>query len=236
MNRAVLLQKLQGIYQRLVLGDRTLAGKVAEWKRLAKAGHPRAKVVYNSLAVLHWRKRDVAAFARAEVFYNRLRAYDRAAHAELRSLVGRERAGDPKAQAIFSALKAVHHKRKASLWSQGPGAPSTGYYPMPSQNRVGIEIPAAPYTRHEAMSRFLPLTPQAEAMLVGLIHETIASVGRAQAVERLQRAPGVQRMLGAAASVAPFVMSTTPRSSATTSTPKPFLSSTVRTSTLSPMR
>lgn len=187
MNRSVLLQRLQGIYQRLVLGDPTLTRKVAGWKKLAKAGDPRAKVVFNSLAVLHWQRQDTLAFAKAETFYNRLRAYDRQAHAELRQLVGRKNAGDAQAKALFSTLKAVHHKRKASLWSNGPGAPQTGYHAMPSHHRVGIDIPGAMNQlgqygqqwlggQYPQRQMYLPLTPQAVAMLVQLIQQVLATI------------------------------------------------------------
>lgn len=194
MNRSLLLQRLQAIYARLVLGDRATASRVAQWKRLAKAGNPRAKVAYNSLAVLHWARRDKLAFARAEIFYNRLRAFDRQAHAELRQTVARKNAGDRQAQAWFSTLKAVHHKRKASLWTTGPGAPSTGYHPMPTYHRVGIDIPGAmnqlgqmanAYIPQPPPQMYLPLTPQAVAMLLQVINQILAMARAGGAVRSM---------------------------------------------------
>lgn len=252
MNRSVLLQRLQSVYQRLVLGDPALTRKVAEWKRLAKAGHPRAKVVYNSLAVLHWRRRDTMAFAHAEVFYNRLRAYDRRAHAELRQLVERKNAGDAKAKALFSTLKAVHHKRKASLWSNGPGAPQTGYHPMPSHHRVGIDIPGAlnqfgqygqqwlgggQYPQPQAQM-FLPLTPQAVAMLVQLIRQVIAGMGggfvRSLNPDDLDMSPRMMDDAGPApfspqfeGEFKPRIVTTTPRAKTSSTVIQPKLSTTV---------
>ncbi len=239
MNRTVLLQRLQGVYQRLVLGDTALARKVAEWKRLAKAGNPKAKVVYNSLAVLHWQRRDTLAFARAEVFYNRLRAYDREAHAELRRIIGRKNAGDPQSTAFFSILKAVHHKRKASLWSNGPGSPQTGYHPMPSHHRIGIDIPGALGQMSQygqqwlgAPAPYLPLTPQALAMLIQLIQQVLA--GARPMLDR-----SVNPSYDAAqASVAPVmadewkprIMSTTPKPATMSLALKPVLSSTAQMS------
>lgn len=246
MNRSVLLQRLQGIYQRLVLGDRALAGKVASWKRLAKAGDPRAKVAYNSLAVLHWNKRDKYAFARAETFYNRLRAYDKQAHAELRQLVSRKNAGDAAAQASFSALKAVHHKRKASLWSNGPGAPQTGYHPMPSYHRVGVDIPGALNQfgqygqqwlgglQQPQPQMYLPLTPQAVAMLIQLIQQVLASAGGGGMVRSLNpdnmdsaASPGGGFNPQIDGAFKPHIVTTTPKSSVSSTVIKPKLSTTM---------
>lgn len=216
MDRSVLLRRLQNVYQRLVMGDPALTRKVAEWKRLAKAGHPRAKVVYNSLAVLHWNRKDNLAFAKAEVFYNRLRAHDRQAHVELRQIVTRKNAGDAMARAMFSILKAVHHKRKASLWTKGPGSPRTGYYPMPSQHRAGIEM--APMT-----SPYLPLTPQAIATLVGRIRSILATA-------KLVRAADGGVMRATSSMVKPRLMTTVPVAKVTTTVQPAVLASTVQTS------
>lgn len=244
MNRSVLLQRLQDVYQRLVLGDPALTRKVAEWKRLAKAGHPRAKVVYNSLAVLHWSRRDNLAFAKAEVFYNRLRAYDREAHAELRQIVARKDAGDPHAKAFFSTLKAVHHKRKASLWSNGPGSPQTGYHPMPSHHRVGIDIPGAmnqfgQYGQQwlgaaQQPQMYLPLTPQAIMMLIQLIRQALMTAqGGGMMVRSLNpdMAPSMDTMPSAGPVFSdefrPRIVTTTPKPATTSLALKPILSSTV---------
>lgn len=250
MDRSVLLQRLQGVYQRLVLGDPALTRKVAEWKRLAKAGHPRAKVVYNSLAVLHWNKRDKYAFARAETFYNRLRAHDKQAHAELRQIVARKNAGDPKAQATFSTIKAVHHKRKASLWTNGPGAPTTGYHPMPSYHRVGVDIPGAlnqfgqygqqwlgGLQQPPQSQMYLPLTPQAIAMLIQLIQQVLASGGGGYVIRERSMNPDEMDSFAAPGEAAfapnfsdefkPRIVTTTPKSSSTSTVIKPKLSSTI---------
>lgn len=251
MDRSVLLQRLQNVYQRLVLGDPALTRKVAEWKRLAKAGHPRAKVVYNSLAVLHWRRRDTLAFAQAETFYNRLRAYDRQAHAELRQIVSRKNAGDPKAKAFFSTLKAVHHKRKASLWSNGPGAPQTGYHPMPSQHRVGVDIPGVinqfgqygqqwlggTYPQPQQPQMFLPLTPQAIAMLIQLMQQVIAAARGAGLVRSMNPDLDASPMPLDASPMPvsptftdefkPRIVTTTPKPATSSVALKPILSSTV---------
>lgn len=247
MNRTALLQRLQNVYQRLVLGDPALTRKVADWKRLAKAGNPKAKVIYNSLAVLHWRRQDTMAFAHAEVFYNRLRAYDRQAHAELRQLVSRKQAGDPKAKALFATLKAVHHKRKASLWSNGPGAPQTGYHPMPSYHRVGIDIPGTmnqlgqlgqqwlgnAYPQQPQM--YLPLTPQAVAMLVQLIQQVLAGMRGGgglmmdRSVRPMEDAPsgdGLQSLMAESSQALKNVFSTTPRPATQTVIPKAVVTST----------
>lgn len=254
MNRTALLQRLQNVYQRLVLGDPALTRKVADWKRLAKAGNPKAKVIYNSLAVLHWRRQDTMAFAHAEVFYNRLRAYDRQAHAELRQLVSRKQAGDPKAKALFATLKAVHHKRKASLWSNGPGAPQTGYHPMPSYHRVGIDIPGTmnqlgqlgqqwlgnAYPQQPQM--YLPLTPQAVAMLVQLIQQVLAGMGGMVRSSNLDSsaAPLGPMSPSFADEFKPRIVTTTPKPAITSLALKPILSSTVQlsrpTSALSTLR
>lgn len=248
MNRSVLLQRLQGIYQRLVLGDAALTRKVASWKRLAKAGDPRAKVVYNSLAVIHWTRRDRLAFAKAETFYNRLRAYDKRAHAELRQLVSRKNAGDAMAQAMFSTLKAVHHKRKASLWATGPGAPTTGYHPMPSYHRVGVDIPGAlnqlgqygqqwlggAYPAPPQPQMYLPLTPQAVAMLVQLIQQVLASAGggmvRSMNPDALDSFASPQDSFASPSfsdEFKPRIVTTTPRSTTSSTVIKPKLSTTV---------
>lgn len=216
MDRSVLLQRLQNVYQRLVMGDPALTRKVAEWRRMAKAGDPRAKVVYNSLAVLHWSRKDNLAFAKAEVFYNRLRAYDRQAHAELRRLVARKDAGDAQARTSFSALKAVHHKRKASLWTKGPGAPRTGYYPLPSKHRVGIEM--TPMT-----TPYLPLTPQAIATLVGRIRDILATA-------KLVRASDGGVVKARTMMVKPHLMTTTPAARVSTTVQPAVLASTVQSS------
>jgi len=250
VNRAALLQRLQGVYQRLVLGDPALTRKVAEWKRLAKAGDPRAKVVYNSLAVLHWNKRDKYAFARAETFYNRLRAFDKQAHAELRQIVQRKNAGDPQAQAVFSTLKAVHHKRKASLWSNGPGAPQTGYHPMPSYHRVGVDIPGALNQfgqlgqqflgglQQPQQSMYLPLTPQAIAMLIQLIQQVMASSGGGYVIRERSMNPDEMDSFSAPGDASfappsfsdefkPRIVTTTPKPSGSSVVVKPKLSSSV---------
>lgn len=250
MNRSVLLQRLQDIYRRLVLGDPALTRKVADWKRLAKAGNPKAKVVYNSLAVLHWNQRDKYAFARAETFYNRLRAYDKQAHAELRQLVARKNAGDPQAQAVFSTLKAVHHKRKASLWSNGPGAPQTGYHPMPSYHRVGVDIPGAMNQlgqygqqflgglQQPQQQMYLPLTPQAIAMLLQLFQQVLASAaGGGYVIRERSMNPDEMDSFAAPGEAAfapnfsdefkPRIVTTTPKPATSSVVVKPKLSTTV---------
>lgn len=247
-NRAGALRRLQAVYARLVLGDPVLARKVAECKRLAKAGDPQAKVIYNSLAVLHWNRRDRLAFARAEVFYNRLRAYDKQAHAELRRLVSRKNAGDRQAQALFSTLKAVHHKRKASLWTTGPGSPTTGYHPMPIQHRVGIEIPGLGnvpipnFNPQPQPQMFLPLTPQALTMLIQLFQQVLAMSGGQQTLFRsvapMDDVPMASSMpqggLGPLATsvVRPSVVTTTPKPAIMSTVPQARLSTTVQSSAL----
>lgn len=176
-NREELLRRLDNVYQRAVLGEKDVVQQIAAWKKAAKEGNPKAKICYNSLAALHWARKDQWAFAQAEIFYNKLAAQDRDAHQKLSLLVERKKKGDSRAQATFSTLKAVHHKRKASLWTKGPGSPSIGHYPMPYYHRPGIQF--GPNTGNELILPTLPLTPQALAMLFELM-QTVLSLAPAE--------------------------------------------------------
>jgi hypothetical protein len=136
-----LLSRLEGVYTHVVKRDRPVMARVLAWKQRGKAGDRRAAIAYNTLAVIHWKRRNPTLFRKSEIFYNRLMARDPAAiHTFQGQVLSRAKAGDMNARRVYASLKAVHLRRKASVWTMGPGSPQIGYHPMPSQHRVGIEF------------------------------------------------------------------------------------------------
>lgn len=131
----------------------------------------------------------------AEAFYGRLRAREPAARGRLQVLLAYARAGHPEAVRVYGKLAAIHQSFKrgggrVAGTNRRPGAPRTGYYPMPGVHRAGIETPGrtgvptpwdlphrvgttvGPFGTMDPLQQimsFLPLTPQALAGLLGMI-------------------------------------------------------------------
>ncbi len=138
----VLVAKLEAVHQRAVSGDREAVHFIKSLKTRALAGEDKARRVYNTLAVIHWKKQKGGDYDRAEAYYLRLKAREPQAQAKFQTLITRVRSGDPEARTLFSVLKSIHHKFKSSAFSDGPGAPRVGGYGLPQEHRAGIIIGA----------------------------------------------------------------------------------------------
>jgi hypothetical protein len=173
-------QKLGLLLSRALKGDKNSTLALRRIRAKAQAGNQEAKVYHNTLAVLHWKRREgEKKYALAEAFYGKLMHKDPAARSRLARIVQGMRAGDPECLKVFRVLKSVHHKYKASAWT-GPGQPKIGGYGMPNIHRAGIDIPGlgnipipgAQYYPTPGINPYgnpLPLNPQSIAGLLNLI-------------------------------------------------------------------
>lgn len=161
------VHKLGALHLRAAKGDREALALCANIARRAAAGDTLAQRARNTIAAIHWKRRNGELYVYAESLYACLLRDEPAAQAELASLLQRLRSGDASAKPLFSTLKAIHRKHKASAWS-GPGQPRIGHYPMPSHHRPGIVIGATsayPVLDSLALSRLLALIAQATASI-----------------------------------------------------------------------
>ncbi len=135
-----LLSRLQALLSRLMAGDPEAQDAAAKLKASAKRGDRVAFAAWNTLAALYWQKNS-PTWQLAEGKYAKLIAEDPQAQAWFRDLQVSARGQGPQAdlaKKAFAMLKAIHNHRKESVWY--PGAPRTGYYPMPTRHRPGIVI------------------------------------------------------------------------------------------------
>lgn len=139
-----LVTKLEAVHARAFGGDREAVHFIQSLKTRALSGDAQARRIYNTLAVLHWRKQRSADYDKAEIYYRRLVAKDPRAMAKLQVLLNRVRQGDAEMLTLFRVLKSIHGKYKSSAFSDGPGAPRIGGYGLPQEHRPGIIIGAAP--------------------------------------------------------------------------------------------
>lgn len=204
MNR-VLLERCRSLYNRARLGDASARQQIAAAKAMAKRGDYQSRMVYNTIAVLHWQSRQaeekLPRWPHLETFYKRLAKNDLSAWAEMKKIQAKSRAGDERSKFLFSTLKAIHHQYKASVWY--PGAPRMSGYGMPNLHHAGIDIPGAS----------LVLTPEATSTILGLIEQAKASVPGLDPLELEQAAsaaaPAPRRRVLAPAKTVPST-STTP--------------------------
>ena len=178
----VLIAKLSAVHQRAASGDREAVHFIKSLKTRAFSGDAWSRRVYNTLAVIHHRKKQGAAvYDKSEAYYLRLVQKEPTAMAKLQTLIQRVRAGDEDARRLFSVLRSVHGKHKSSAFTAAPpsfsgygyqqrpgtiiGASQYGHgggYPM-NQNPYGLNhgfmVGAGPQ----------PLTVQAVANLIGLM-------------------------------------------------------------------
>lgn len=138
-DQRALVHQLGALHLAAMRGDREAVAKCAGIARQAASGDPRATVFRNTIAVIHWKRRDQTQWNSAEALYQRLSQGDALARQQLADLLNRLRQGDESVRPLFSTLKAIHRKQKASAWS-GPGQPKTGHYPMPQYHRPGIIV------------------------------------------------------------------------------------------------
>jgi hypothetical protein len=136
-----LLTKLQALLARLAGGDPAARDAAGKLKEASKRGDKVAARAWGTLAALYWGKTQRRkAWAKAEAFYARLTANEPKAVERLKKVHALARdSSSPRsddAKKAFAMLKAVHNHRKESVWY--PGAPKTGYYPMPQRHRPGI--------------------------------------------------------------------------------------------------
>jgi len=135
-----LLSKLQTLLAKLAKGDPEARDAASKLKEASKRGDKSAARAWGTLAALYWGKlAKRKAWARVEDFYAKLTADDPKALDRLKKLQAVAKSNSPKsddAKKAFAMLKAVHNHRKESVWY--PGAPKTGYYPMPQRHRPGI--------------------------------------------------------------------------------------------------
>jgi hypothetical protein len=135
-----LLSKLQTLLAKLAKGDPEARDAASKLKEASKRGDKAAARAWGTLAALYWGKlAKRKAWARVEDFYAKLTADDPKALDRLKKLQAIAKSNSPKAdhaKKAFAMLKAVHNHRKESVWY--PGAPKTGYYPMPQRHRPGI--------------------------------------------------------------------------------------------------
>jgi hypothetical protein len=182
-----LIEKLEAVHERAAHGDREAVHFIKSIKTRALSGDAKSLRVYNTLAVLHWRKQRGGDYDKAEAYYLRLKGRDPKAMAKLQTLLQRVRSGDTEALTLFRVLKSIHGKFKSSAFTDGPGAPKIGGYGLPQEHRPGIIIgsapplfpaPGVPMTQPYNYPRFggfvvgadpEPLTPQAVANLIGLM-------------------------------------------------------------------
>jgi hypothetical protein len=147
-----LLSKLQTLLAKLAKGDPEARDAASKLKEASKRGDKAAARAWGTLAALYWGKlAKRKAWSRVEDFYAKLTADDPKALDRLKKLQAVAKSNSPKsddAKKAFAMLKAVHNHRKESVWY--PGAPKTGYYPMPQRHRPGIvtggpfDIPGLP--------------------------------------------------------------------------------------------
>ncbi len=135
-----LVSKLVAVHERATRGDQEAVHFVKSLKTRALSGDEKSRKLYNTLAVIHWRKRKGGDYDKAEAYYLRLKAKEPTAMAKLQTLLTRVRSGDQEALMLFRVLKSIHGKFKSSAFSDGPGAPKIGGYGMPQQHRPGIII------------------------------------------------------------------------------------------------
>ncbi len=135
-----LVTKLDAVHERAASGDREAIHFIKSLKTRALSGEAQALRVYNTLAVIHWKKQRGGDYEKAEAYYNRLKAGEPTAMAKLQTLLNRVRSGDPDSVTLFRVLKSIHGKQKSSAFSDGPGAPRIGGYGLPEQHRPGIVI------------------------------------------------------------------------------------------------
>lgn len=135
-----LVTKLVSVHERAASGDREAVHFVKSLKTRALAGEEKARRIYNTLAVIHWRKQRGGDYDKAEAYYRRLMAKEPQAMAKLQVLLNRVRSGDQEALTLFRVLKSIHGKLKSSAFSDGPGAPRVGGYGLPQEHRAGIII------------------------------------------------------------------------------------------------
>ena len=163
-----LLSKLQTLLARLAKGDPEARDAASKLKEASKRGDRTAARAWGTLAALYWGKISKRkSWALVEHFYTKLLANDPKALDRLNKLQAlanpspaeqqlararesgkiltqsqaiaqglRSQETKDKAKKALAMLKAVHNHRKESVWY--PGAPKTGYYPMPQRHRPGI--------------------------------------------------------------------------------------------------
>lgn len=173
-------QKLGLLLSRALKGDQAATLALRRIRAKAQGGNQEAKVYHNTLAVLHWRRREgKKKYDMAEAFYGKLLNRDPAARDRMARIAHGVRAGDEECVRVFRVLKSIHHKYKASAWT-GPGQPKIGGYGMPNIHRAGIDIPGlgnipipgAQYYPTPGINPYgnpLPLNPQSIAGLLNLI-------------------------------------------------------------------
>jgi len=135
-----LITKLEAVHERAFRGDREAVHFIKSLKTRALAGEVQSRRVYNTLAVIHWRKQKGGDYEKAEAYYKRLVAKEPQAMAKLQVLLNRVRQGDQEMLTLFRVLKSIHGKYKSSAFTDGPGAPKIGGYGLPQQHRPGIII------------------------------------------------------------------------------------------------
>ncbi len=135
-----LITKLEAVHERAFRGDREAVHFIKSLKTRALAGEVQSRRVYNTLAVIHWRKQKGGDYEKAEAYYKRLVAKEPQAMAKLQTLLSRVRQGDQEMLTLFRVLKSIHGKYKSSAFTDGPGAPKVGGYGLPQQHRPGIII------------------------------------------------------------------------------------------------
>ena len=123
------------------------AGDASAWqtakalKSRALAGDERARLAWATASALYWGADPStgAVESRFEILYKGMANADPQALAIFTRMKSLAQGGDARAANAVATLKAIHNRNKKSVWY--PGAPRTGYYPMPSTHRAGIEIP-----------------------------------------------------------------------------------------------
>jgi hypothetical protein len=152
-----LLSKLQTLLARLAKGDPEARDAASKLKEASKRGDKAAARAWGTLAALYWGKlAKRKAWERVERFYAQLTADDPKALDRLKKIQAVAKSNSPKsdhAKKAFAMLKAVHNHRKQSVWY--PGAPKTGYYPMPQRHRPGI-VTGGPFDNIPGLPAGLP--------------------------------------------------------------------------------
>lgn len=128
-----LIAKLAAVHQRAASGDREAVHFIKSLKTRALSGDDWSRKVYNTLAVIHHRKKQgPAIYAKAEAYYLRLVAKEPTAMAKLQTLIQRVRAGDEDARKLFAVLRSIHGKHKSSAFkTAAPTFSGYGYHPRP---------------------------------------------------------------------------------------------------------
>jgi len=123
----VTLQKLQTIYSRAAGGDDAARKYLAQCRAAALAGSAEAREIHNTMAVLHWRKRNLQPWSEIEKLHSGLMRRDTEAKQAFKSILTGCKRGDKRSKQLFAALKAIHNQRKSGLWSNTTaGWTSTG--------------------------------------------------------------------------------------------------------------